>query len=311
MLAEAGDGGGTQLVHAGLEDAEHVEDVLDEFAVAGGQPGLHADELLGVLGGVTGVEHLRPQQVVPLKVGVELAQDLMLQAQDPPFDGRQVDWMGAGPLDCPAGQLVDQGPQEVGDRGASAGLPADDQAATCRSGREVGAEGELELVGGQRISPLLVAGEGLIGRLVPGQGLVDGVREQVGGQQGPDLGGWVGPANLPAADPSRLPGTGDHGRRAGAGGVRGHAADRGPVPEVAAQPPPPGGLGRLLGRHRAALDQARLAAKIACTGHRTELALPFGRDDGTTLGRVAEALLLKALYQGGQGVVCGSRWAAV
>src|SRR5690348_16295381 len=63
-----------------------------------------------------------------------------------------------------------------------AGLPAYDQAATCRSDRKVGSEGELELAGGQRISPLLVAGEDLIGRLGPGRGLVDGVREQVGGR---------------------------------------------------------------------------------------------------------------------------------
>src|SRR5260370_5807035 len=93
---------------------------LDELAVAGGQPGLDAGELLGVLGGVASVERLGPQPVVLLKVGVALAQDLVLQAQAPPLDGRQVDRVGAGPLGRPAGQLVDQGAQEVSDRGVPA-----------------------------------------------------------------------------------------------------------------------------------------------------------------------------------------------
>src|SRR5262249_12779040 len=53
--------------------------------------------------------------------------------------------------------------------------------------------------------------------------------------------------------------TGDHCRYAGACGVRDHTARRGHLAEVAVQPPPPGGLGRGLGRRRAALDQARIA----------------------------------------------------
>ena len=65
MLAKVGDGDGAQSVRAGLEDVEHVEDVLDELAVAGGQPGL--DALTDLADAIDGPPTRRVRLSAPLR----------------------------------------------------------------------------------------------------------------------------------------------------------------------------------------------------------------------------------------------------
>ena len=74
-----------------------------------------------------------------------------------------------------------------------------------------------------------------------GKSRVGVVLDTAGAKAGSTLPIWVdgsGRADRPAADPPRGAVTGDHCRRADLGGVRDHAAVRGHLAEVVAQPPP-------------------------------------------------------------------------